>query len=271
MRRTGLVINLLSRPISTAVISTELSCGKPLLSSVIEWSYSDSNPDHLYSMASVPPPKDAPNAYDEAERGTQDVHSGSTTVSAPGSIDEKVDDGEKVKPPVVISSEVVPVSNVTPSKPPTKKVSKWILWTLWFNTYRLVSIIMSTSLLVVFLIVPPVPAPLTRKLFTFVVTLNMVGLVLAASGHFPYALRWTSAMALGNLNFAVLMRNELFGRFLYLFVNTCFAKVTILIFWPIFWDGFSLFISGHHYGGDLAARLYFRYFNSLLAGRMYLT
>jgi hypothetical protein len=222
-------------------------------------------------MASVPPPKDAPNAYDEAERGTQDVHSGSTTVSAPGSIDEKVDDGEKVKPPVVISSQVVPVSNVTPSKPPAKKVSKWILWTLWFNTYRLVSIIMSTSLLVVFLILPPAPAPLTRKLFTFVVTLNMVGLVLAASGHFPYALRWTSAMALGNLNFAVLMRNELFGRFLYLFVNTCFAKVTISIFWPIFWDGFSLFISGRHYGGDLAARLYFRYFNSLLAGRMYLT
>ena len=36
-------------------------------------------------------------------------------------------------------------------------------------------------------------------------------------------------MALGNLNFAILMRNELFGRFLYLFVNTCFAKVAILI------------------------------------------
>jgi hypothetical protein len=74
------------------------------------------------------------------------------------------------------------------------------------------------------------PVPLTRKLFTFVVTLNMVGLVLAASGHFPYALKWTGAMALGNLNFAILMRNELFGRFLYLFVNTCFAKVAISIF-----------------------------------------
>lgn len=37
-------------------------------------------------------------------------------------------------------------------------------------------------------------------------------------------------MALGNLYIAILMRNELFGRFLYLFVNTCFAKVTISIF-----------------------------------------
>lgn len=181
----------------------------------------------LYSMASVPPPKDAPNAYDEAERGTQDshsIHSGPTTVSAPGSIDEKVVE-EIVKPPVVISSDVVPVSKATPSKPPAK-VSRWILWTLWFNTYRSVS--MSAGLLAVFLILLPVP--LTRKLFTFVVTLNMVGLVLAASGHFPYALRWTSAIALGNLNFAILMRNELFGRFLYLFVNTCFAKVVISIF-----------------------------------------
>ncbi|KAF8497085.1 hypothetical protein F5888DRAFT_1613896 [Russula emetica] len=155
-------------------------------------------------MASVPPPKDAPDAHDEAERGTQDVHSGPTTVSAPESIGEKVVDGEKVKPSVVISSEVLPVTKATPPKPPAKKVSKWILWKLWFNTYR--------------------------KLFTFVVTLNMIGLVLAASGHFPYGLKWTGAMALGNLNFAVLMRNELFGRFLYLFVNTCFAKWT-----PLWW------------------------------------
>jgi len=183
-------------------------------------------------MTSVPPPKDVPNAYDEAERGTQDVHSGPTTVSAPESIDEKVVDEGKVKPPVVISSEVVPVNNTTPSKPPARKeVSKWILWTLWFNTYRSVPI-MSASRLAVFLILLLVP--LTRKLFTSVVALNMVGLVLAASGHFPYGLKRTSAMALGNLNFAILMRNELFGRFLYWFVNTCFAKVAISILADIF-------------------------------------
>ena len=91
-------------------------------------------------MASVPPPIGAPNPYDEAENGTQDVDSGSSTVSAPGSIDEKMIDGEQVKPPVVISSEVVPVSNATTFKPPVReKVSRWILWRLWFNTYRYVS------------------------------------------------------------------------------------------------------------------------------------
>ena len=121
----------------------------------------------------------------------------------------------------------------------------------------------------VFLIL--LPAPLTRKLFTFVITLNTIALVLAASGHFPYAIKWTSAMALGNLNFAVLMRNELFGRFLYSFVNTCFAKVAISIFYPISWNGCSLFISGHHCGGDLAVRLFFRYFNTLSVVGMNLT
>jgi len=63
-----------------------------------------------------------------------------------------------------------------------------------------------------------------------VVTLNAVGIAFAASGHFPYAEKWTGAMALGNLNCAILMRNELFGRFLYLFVNTLFAKVNISTF-----------------------------------------
>lgn len=83
--------------------------------------------------------------------------------------------------------------------------------------------------LVAFLILLPVL--FTRKLFTFVFTLNMAGIGLAASGHFPYAMKWTSAMALGNLNFAILMRNELFGRLLYLLMNTCFAKVTITMFY----------------------------------------
>jgi len=32
-------------------------------------------------------------------------------------------------------------------------------------------------------------------------------------------------MVLGNLLVAILMRNELFGRLLYLIVNTCFTKV----------------------------------------------
>lgn len=65
------------------------------------------------------------------------------------------------------------------------------------------------------------------KLFTFVFTINMIGIGLAASGHFPYAVKYNGAMAVANFNFAILMRNEIFGRLLYLFVNTLFAKVTV--------------------------------------------
>lgn len=57
----------------------------------------------------------------------------------------------------------------------------------------------------------------------------MIGLGLAASGHFPYAVRQSGAMVVGNLNFAILMRNEIFGRILYWIVNTAFAKVTYLL------------------------------------------
>lgn len=55
----------------------------------------------------------------------------------------------------------------------------------------------------------------------------MIGLGLAASGHFPYAAKYNGAMVVANFNFAILMRNEIFGRLLYLFVNTCFAKASI--------------------------------------------
>ena len=122
----------------------------------------------------------------------------------------------------------LPVKYATTTKLPAKnrkKARKWTLWTLWFNMYRCVSL---TSQLAAFLIALPILS--TRKLFTIVVVLNAVGIVFAASGHFQYGEKWTGAMALGNLNCAILMRNELFGRFLYLFVNTFFAKVNILTF-----------------------------------------
>jgi len=41
--------------------------------------------------------------------------------------------------------------------------------------------------------------------------------------HYPR--KYTGALVLGNLLAAIMMRNELFGRLLYLIVNTCFAKV----------------------------------------------
>jgi hypothetical protein len=66
---------------------------------------------------------------------------------------------------------------------------------------------------------------LVRKFFTFVVTLNLLGVVLAATGVWNYPRHYTSALVLGNLLTAILVRNELFGRFLYAIVNFCFAKV----------------------------------------------
>ena len=83
---------------------------------------------------------------------------------------------------------------------------------------------------------------LHSKFFTFVVTMNGIGLLLAILDgthrtpppypltesplpvwHYPR--KYTGALVLGNLFTAVMMRNELFGRLLYLIVNTCFAKV----------------------------------------------
>ena len=65
-----------------------------------------------------------------------------------------------------------------------------------------------------------------RKFYAIVVMLNGVGLLLAALNVWKYPRQYTGAFVLGNLLFAILMRNELFGRLLYLFVNTCFAKVS---------------------------------------------
>lgn len=45
-----------------------------------------------------------------------------------------------------------------------------------------------------------------------------------------YPRNYTGAFILGNLLSAILVRNELFGRFLYLLVNTLFAKVGRLPF-----------------------------------------
>lgn len=75
--------------------------------------------------------------------------------------------------------------------PPKRKISRWILFELWFNTYR--------------------------KFFTFVTLLNLTGIILAAVGRFPYAENHLGALVLGNLLCAILMRNELWLRFLYMF------------------------------------------------------
>ncbi|PKS08485.1 hypothetical protein jhhlp_004868 [Lomentospora prolificans] len=76
-----------------------------------------------------------------------------------------------------------------PARKSKPKVSRWIRFGLWFNTYR--------------------------KFFTFVVLLNITGIIMAALGKFKYAENHLGALVLGNLLCAILMRNELFLRILY--------------------------------------------------------
>lgn len=58
-------------------------------------------------------------------------------------------------------------------------------------------------------------------------TANAIALLLAILGKWDYPRKYTGAFVLGNLQIAILMRNELFGRLLYLIVNTLFAKVSL--------------------------------------------
>lgn len=77
-----------------------------------------------------------------------------------------------------------------PPKPPARKTRKRTKFELWFNVYR--------------------------RFFVFCVTLNGIGILCAALDRFPYAKNHLGALVLGNLLMAILMRNELFLRFLYL-------------------------------------------------------
>ncbi|KAH7303441.1 hypothetical protein B0I35DRAFT_472285 [Stachybotrys elegans] len=74
-------------------------------------------------------------------------------------------------------------------KPAKKKASRWVRFRLWYNPYR--------------------------QFFTVATSLNLTGIIMAGIGRFPYAQNHLGAMVLGNLLFAILMRNELLLRFLY--------------------------------------------------------
>ena len=143
-------------------------------------------------------------AFNDAEKGTLEVRSPQVAATQEKSEKKPVDIAVYSVPALKKDAPAASAAKPAAKPPPKRKVSRWILWVIWFNTYR--------------------------KFFTFVITLNMIGIGLAASGHFPYARGYPGALVLGNLNFAVLMRNEIFGRCLYLFVNTCFAKWT-----PLWW------------------------------------
>lgn len=58
-------------------------------------------------------------------------------------------------------------------------------------------------------------------------------MITAGLGHFPYAAENTGGFVIGNILAGVVVRNELFGRLLYLVVNTLFAKVREWSCWRI--------------------------------------
>ena len=91
-------------------------------------------------MLPVSAPESAAPAYDAAEKGTLEDHSKPPSVTTLA-----LSDQTRVDTPPDASKEVIPIPKPITTKPSTKKVSKWILWQLWFNTYRYVSI-MSTRL-----------------------------------------------------------------------------------------------------------------------------
>lgn len=92
-----------------------------------------------------------------------------------------------------------------PAKP-KPKISRWILFQIWFNTYR--------------------------KFFTFVTLLNLTGIIMAALNRFPYAENHLGALVLGNLLCAILMRNELFLRILYIIAIYGLRSVRLFLYHP---------------------------------------
>lgn len=100
-------------------------------------------------------------------------------------------------------AEELKVTVSKPTPPPKRKISRWVLFNLWFNTYR--------------------------KFFIFVTMLNLTGIILAAVGRFHYAEDHLGALVLGNLLMAILMRNELFMRFLYIIAIYGLRSVSLIL------------------------------------------
>ncbi|KAI0767012.1 hypothetical protein C8Q74DRAFT_924051 [Fomes fomentarius] len=165
-----------------------------------------------------------PSFIDDAERGVLDTLTpppvlpvSSKAVIQDVAVGLAAQSGKKESEQDIILSNARKERDASSSNKPKRNVSRRIKCQLWFNTYR--------------------------KFFIFVVTLNGVGLFLAAMNIWTYPRRYTGAFVLGNLIFAILMRNELFGRLLYLLVNTCFAK------WPPLWFRLGCTSALQHLGG----------------------
>jgi hypothetical protein len=128
--------------------------------------------------------------------------------AAPGTPSEKAEkDNSRVQPPAATPK---PKARFVPA-------SRWIRFQLWFNTYRYA-----------LMLCPQLVSHQAgcSKFFTFIVLLQLSGMIVAGLGHFPYAHSNTGGIVIGNILAGVIVRNELFGRLLYLIVNTFFAKVS---------------------------------------------
>lgn len=115
------------------------------------------------------------------------VHQGITPCTSIPELSLSLPFGRQPTDAAELETTVKKPAGVKPQKP---KISKWILWDLWFNTYR--------------------------KFFTFIVLLNLAGIILVACGRFSYAENHLGALVLGNLLCSILFRNELWMRFLYM-------------------------------------------------------
>ncbi|KAF9227999.1 hypothetical protein BS17DRAFT_858071 [Gyrodon lividus] len=148
--------------------------------------------------------------YNNAEKGTLEVRSpqlaGNPDLakSEKKPVDLDVFPVQSLKKDAPVSPSNVAKPPPQPPKPQKMSISKYVIFIIWYNSYR--------------------------RFFSVIFTLNFIALGFAAAGLWPYAQKYPGALVVGNLNFAVLMRNEIFGRILYLFVNTCFAKWTPLWF-----------------------------------------
>ncbi|KAF8628654.1 hypothetical protein AX15_003785 [Amanita polypyramis BW_CC] len=113
-----------------------------------------------------------------------------------------------------------------------KRTPKWILFKVWFNTYR--------------------------KFFVLTLGMNLIGLVLAAFGVWEYGDQNSSAIVTANFNIAVLMRNEIFQRVIYLVVNTLFAKWTPL-WWRLGCTSVLQHLGGIHSGSAVSGLIWLVY------------
>ena len=98
--------------------------------------------------------------------------------------------------------------------------ASWLLrFRVWYNYYRMVRHFFESFCTC------KLNTILNFQLFTFVFSLNMVGIVVACTHHFPYAEKHGAALALGNITAAVAFRNELFLRYLFWVIVKIFQKV----------------------------------------------